>query len=61
MKHAFNFLCQGAQFTGMGKNLYDSNEASRLLFEEANDILGFKISNTIFTSSDEDLRFALIP
>jgi [acyl-carrier-protein] S-malonyltransferase len=40
----------------MGKNLYESNHASKLLFEEANDILGFKISDTMFAGSDEDLK-----
>ena len=56
MKHAYVFPGQGAQFSGMGKTIYDSNEAARILLEEANDILGFHITNTMFTGSDEELK-----
>ncbi len=56
MKHAFIFPGQGAQFTGMGKHFYDANEDSKALFEEANDILGFRISDTMFTGTDNDLK-----
>jgi [acyl-carrier-protein] S-malonyltransferase len=56
MKQAYIFPGQGAQFSGMGQNLYDSNNASKLIFEEANDILGFKISDTMFAGTDEDLK-----
>lgn len=56
MKHAYLFPGQGSQFSGMGKNLYDANPASQQMFEEANDILGFNISNIMFTGTDEQLK-----
>lgn len=56
MKHAFIFPGQGAQFSGMGKNLYESNPVAKKIFEEADAILGFKISEVMFGGSDEDLK-----
>lgn len=56
MKHAYIFPGQGSQFAGMGKALYESNSIAKELFEKANDILGFRISDIMFTGSDEDLK-----
>ncbi len=55
-KQAYIFPGQGAQFSGMGKAHYDNSDTAKALFEEANDILGFRISDIMFTGSDEELR-----
>jgi [acyl-carrier-protein] S-malonyltransferase len=56
MKHAFVFPGQGAQFTGMGKTFYDNSAFAKKLFEQANEMLGFRISDVMFAGSEEDLK-----
>lgn len=56
MSKAYVFPGQGAQFVGMGKDLYDSNHLARELFEKANEILGFRITDIMFEGTDEDLK-----
>jgi [acyl-carrier-protein] S-malonyltransferase len=56
MKHAYVFPGQGAQFPGMGKNLYEENEAAKDLFEQANEILGFRITDIMFGGTDAELK-----
>ena len=56
MKRAYIFPGQGAQFVGMGKDLYDNNEEAKKLFEKANDILGFRITDLMFEGTEEDLK-----
>lgn len=53
---AYIFPGQASQFEGMGKDLYESSELAKNLFEQANEILGFCITDVMFTGSMEDLK-----
>lgn len=56
MKKAYVFPGQGAQFVGMGKDLYDNSPSAKAMFEKANEILGFRITDLMFSGTVEDLR-----
>jgi [acyl-carrier-protein] S-malonyltransferase len=56
MKKAYVFPGQGSQFPGMGKDLYENNPLAKSLFEKANGILGFRISDTMFSGTEEELK-----
>ena len=56
MKHAYIFPGQGSQFPGMGKNLYEQNALAKEYFEQANEILGFRITDIMFNGTEADLK-----
>ena len=56
MSKAYVFPGQGAQFVGMGKDLYENNPKAKELFDKANDILGYRITDIMFNGTDEDLK-----
>ena len=55
-KRAYIFPGQGSQFSGMGKTLYEASDKAKALFEQANEILGFRISDTMFGGTEEELK-----
>lgn len=56
MKHAYVFPGQGAQFSGMGKDLYENNESAKALFDKADEILGFRITDIMFGGTADELK-----
>ncbi|WP_257659189.1 ACP S-malonyltransferase [Parapedobacter lycopersici] len=56
MKQAYIFPGQGAQFVGMGQDLYQHSDATKAMFEQANEILGFRITDIMFSGTEEDLK-----
>ena len=56
MKHAYVFPGQGAQAVGMGKDLYDNVPEAKALFEQANEILGFRITDIMFAGTPDELK-----
>ncbi len=56
MKHSFVFPGQGAQFPGMGKDYYSNNAFAKKLFEQANEVLGYRISDIMFAGTEEELK-----
>ena len=56
MAKAYVFPGQGAQFVGMGKDLYESNKRAQLFFDKANEVLGYRITDIMFDGTDEELK-----
>src|SRR5580692_4951673 len=56
MKHAYVFPGQCSQFPGMGKSIYENSAFAKKLFEQANEIVGFRISDSMFNGTEDELR-----